>query len=474
MEPGVDSQVYPPPEVAARILIVDDDPSVLQAVRGVIEQMGHETQEASDGAQAIAALQSQTFDLVVTDLRMPNQDGFAVVRRARELPARTPAVVLTASASIADCVEAMQAGAFNFLVKPLDRDELRRVVSSALAAARPLGKPSEDQPAGAGQPQAALIGSSPALRRCLDFVENVAPTDATVLLLGESGTGKEVVARLIHAFSPRASGAFVAVDCAALPEALAESELFGHARGAFSSNTEAQPGRFVEADGGTLLLDDVTALPFVVQGKLLRVLQDRAVKPMGDARIRQVNARVLAATNQDPEALVREGKFRADLFFRLNVVPITLPALRERTEDIPRLAEHFLALACRRTGKNVQFSEAALVTLQLYDWPGNVRELENMVERLVIMSPTDSIAVGDLPSQVRTPSARLAAVAAAATGTPGDHIDLAATLSRIEATLIARAMKAANGNKTRAAEALGLNRTTLIDKLKRVGSEQQD
>jgi DNA-binding NtrC family response regulator len=471
MGPDVERHTPPLAEVAARILIVDDEPPVLQAVRGVIEQMGHQIREANDGAQAIAALESETFDLVVTDLRMPNQDGFAVVRRARELPARTPAVVLTASASIADCVEAMQAGAFNFLVKPLNRDELRKVVSSALSAARPQVLSAEESPARAGQPQAALIGESPLLRHCLDIVDNVAPTDATVLLLGESGTGKEVVARLIHAFSSRAAGPFVAVDCAALPETLAESELFGQAR---AGSSEGQPGRFVEADGGTLLLDDVTALPFAVQGKLLRVLQDRAVKPMGDARIRQVNTRVLAASNQDPEALVREGKFRADLFFRLNVVPITLPALRERTEDVPRLAEHFLAQACRHTGKNVKFSEAALVTLQLYDWPGNVRELENMVERLVILSASDTVAVAHLPDQVRTPSARLAAVAAAATGTPGDHIDLAGTLSRIEATLIARAMKAANGNKTRAAEALGLNRTTLIDKLKRVGTDPPD
>ena len=468
MGPDVETHTAPLAEAAARILIVDDELPVLQAVRGVIEQMGHQAREANDGAQAIAALESESFDLVVTDLRMPNQDGFAVVRRARELPAHTPAVVLTASASIADCVEAMQAGAFNFLVKPLDRDELRKVVSNALSAARPHSHSADEAQPGAGQPQAALIGESPVLRRCLDIVESVAPTDATVLLLGESGTGKEVVARLIHAFSSRAAGPFVAVDCAALPEALAESELFGQAK---TGGSEGQPGRFVEADGGTLLLDDVTALPFAVQGKLLRVLQDRAVKPMGDARIRQVNTRVLAATNQDPEVLVREGKFRADLFFRLNVVPITLPGLRERTEDVPRLAEHFLALACRHTGKNVKFSEAALVTLQLYDWPGNVRELENMVERLVILSPSDTIGVADLPDQVRTPSARLAAVAAAATGTPGDHIDLAATLSRIEATLIARAMKAANGNKTRAAEALGLNRTTLIDKLKRVGTD---
>ncbi|MGB8298160.1 MAG: sigma-54 dependent transcriptional regulator [Polyangia bacterium] len=471
MGPDVETHTAPLAEAAARILIVDDELPVLQAVRGVIEQMGHQAREANDGAQAIAALESEAFDLVVTDLRMPNQDGFAVVRRARELPAHTPAVVLTASASIADCVEAMQAGAFNFLVKPLDRDELRKVVSSALLAARPHSHSADEAQPGAGQPQAALIGESPVLRRCLDIVDNVAPTDATVLLLGESGTGKEVVARLIHAFSSRAAGPFVAVDCAALPEALAESELFGQAK---TGASEGQPGRFVEADGGTLLLDDVTALPFAVQGKLLRVLQDRAVKPMGDARIRQVNTRVLAATNQDPEALVREGKFRADLFFRLNVVPITLPALRERTEDVPRLAEHFLALACRHTGKNVKFSEAALVTLQLYDWPGNVRELENTIERLVILSASDTIGVVDLPDQVRTPSARLAAVAAAATGTPGDHIDLAATLSRIEATLIARAMKAANGNKTRAAEALGLNRTTLIDKLKRVGTDPPD
>ena len=461
-----------PVDSPARILIVDDEPPVLQALRGVIEEMGHRVQEAQDGSQAIAALETQSFDLLVTDLRMPHQDGFAVLRRARELPSHVPAVVLTASASIADCVAAMRAGAFNFLVKPMNREELRSVVASALEASRLKLGPGDGLVEGAGQPQAALIGESAALRRCLDLVNNVAPTDATVLLLGESGTGKEVVARLIHSFSPRAGGPFVVVDCAALPEALADSELFGHARGTVPGASEAQVGRFVEADGGTLLLDDVTALPLSVQGKLLRLLQDRTVKPVGDTRIRPINTRVLAATNQDPQALVREGRFRADLYFRLNVVPITVPPLRERTEDIPRLAEHFLIQACRHSGKTVRFSEAALVTLQLYDWPGNVRELENMVERLVIMSASDLIEVNHLPQHVRTPSASLAA--SVATGTTGDHIDLSATLSRIEATLIARAMKAANGNKTRAAEALGLNRTTLIDKLKRVGNEPSD
>jgi len=252
MGPDVERHTSPPAEVAARILIVDDEPPVLQAVRGVIEQMGHQAREANDGAQAIAALESEVFDLVVTDLRMPNQDGFAVVRRARELPAHTPAVVLTASASIADCVEAMQAGAFNFLVKPLNRDELRKVVSSALSAARLQAISAEESPPGAGQPQAALIGESPLLRHCLDIVDNVAPTDATVLLLGESGTGKEVVARLIHDFSSRAAGPFVAVDCAALPEALAESELFGQARGGSSAG---QPGSFAPLGGGILLFN---------------------------------------------------------------------------------------------------------------------------------------------------------------------------------------------------------------------------
>jgi DNA-binding NtrC family response regulator len=472
MGPEVQSATHALADSAAHILIVDDEAPVLHAVRGVIEEMGHRAQEAHDGSQAIAALESESFDLVVTDLRMPNQDGFAVVRRARELPAHTPAVVLTASASIADCVEAMRAGAYNFLVKPLNRDELRQVVKSALCASRLQVRPGEDPVEGAGQPQAALIGESTALRQCLELVNNVAPTDATVLLLGESGTGKEVVARLIHAFSPRAGGSFVVVDCAALPEALADSELFGHAKGAVAGASEAQIGRFAEADGGTLLLDDVTALPMSVQGKLLRLLQDRMVKPVGDTRVRLVNTRVLAATNQDPQALVREGRFRADLYFRLNVVPITVPPLRDRTEDVPRLAEHFLAQACRHSGKNVRFSEAALVALQLYEWPGNVRELENMVERLVIMSAYEVIEVKHLPQHVLTPSASLAATVA--TGTTGDHIDLSATLSRIEATLIARAMKAANGNKTRAAEALGLNRTTLIDKLKRASNEPSD
>jgi transcriptional regulator with PAS, ATPase and Fis domain len=297
----------------------------------------------------------------------------------------------------------------------------------------------------------------------------VAGTDATVLLLGESGTGKEVVARLLHAFSPRVGNAFVAVNCGAIPDGLVESELFGHAKGAFTGATDARAGKFLEADGGTLFLDEISELPLGLQVKLLRVLQDRIITPVGESKTRQVDTRVVAASNSDLQALVKEGKFRSDLFFRLNVVPITLPALRERAEDVPPLCQHFLASANRRTKRNVTLSEAAMVALQLYDWPGNVRELENLVERLVILNRTDVIGVDDLPRNLRTPATDLAA--AVASDAPADGIDLPATLARIEVVLIERAMRAANGNKTRAAELLGLSRTTLFDKLKRAGIE---
>ncbi len=303
----------------------------------------------------------------------------------------------------------------------------------------------------------------------MEIVTHVAGTDATVLLLGESGTGKEVVARLLHAFSPRVGNAFVAVNCGAIPDGLVESELFGHAKGAFTGATDARAGKFLEADGGTLFLDEISELPLGLQVKLLRVLQDRIITPVGESKTRQVDTRVVAASNSDLQALVKEGKFRSDLFFRLNVVPITLPALRERAEDVPPLCQHFLASANRRTKRNVTLSEAAMVALQLYDWPGNVRELENLVERLVILNRTDVIGVDDLPRNLRTPATDLAA--AVASDAPADGIDLPATLARIEVVLIERAMRAANGNKTRAAELLGLSRTTLFDKLKRAGIE---
>jgi DNA-binding NtrC family response regulator len=454
----------------ARVLVVDDETEVRSVVKRALERMGHRVTEASDGQEAIKTLDGGSFDLVVSDLRMPRADGFAVLRKAQEPAVRTPVVILTASTLISECVEAMRFGAFNFLVKPCNGDELKSVVEAALAQVRPSPRTSATRSNDLAEPQAILVGDSAALKGVIEIVSQVAPTDATVLLLGESGTGKEVVSRLIHAFSSRLGNPFVALNCGAIPEGLVESELFGHARGSFTGATEARAGKFVEADNGTLFLDEVSELPLSLQVKLLRVLQDRTVTPVGESKSKLVNTRVVAASNQDLEALVKEGKFRNDLFFRLNVVPILLPALRERAEDVLPLDNHFLASANRRSHKNITLSEPALLAMQLYSWPGNVRELENLIERMVILNRTGVIGIEDLPASVRSSSADLAA--ASTTSTSTEAIDLVATLARIEAALIDRAMRTSGGNKTRAAELLGLSRTTLLDKLKRAGGDQ--
>ena len=442
---------------------MDDEPAIRLALGKALERLGHRVSACGDGAEAIAALDRSAFELVMTDLRMPIADGLAVLRKVRAGAAATPVIILTAHAAISDCVEAMREGAFNFLVKPYHLTELEAVVAEALASVRPAAAPAALT--GISQPQAALIGESPALAAVLDLVARVAPTDATVLLSGESGTGKEVVARLLHGFSNRGGRPFVAVNCGALPEGLVESELFGHTRGAFTGATESRPGRFVEADGGTLFLDEIGELPLPAQVKMLRVLQDRTVTPVGDTRVRTVSTRVVAATNQDLEARVKEGLFRPDLFYRLNVVPIALPALRERRTDVPILVRHFLGVSNRRLGRQVEISEAALACLSLHDWPGNVRQLENLIERLVILDRTGSIATEDLPAAFVTPERALAGEAAEALA--HGAIDLGKTLAQIESMLIATALRLEEGNKSRAAERLGLNRTTLIDKLKR-------
>jgi two-component system response regulator AtoC len=449
------------------LLIVDDEPAVRLLLRQALERGGHRVTECGDGAEAAGVLEGSVFDLVITDLTMPIADGLAVLRKARAVAPGMPVIVLTGRAAIADCVAAMREGAFNFLVKPFHPTELAEVVAEALRGHRApmVARPAGPQAVSAGHAQAALIGESAALRRVLDVVEQVAASEATVLLLGESGTGKEVVARLLHSFSPRVGGPFVAVNCGAIPEGLLESELFGHAKGAFTGATEARPGKFVEADGGTLFLDEVGELPLGSQVKLLRVLQDRTVAPVGDPRSRTVQTRVVAATNNDLEARVKEGRFRADLFYRLNVVPIVLPALRERASDVPLLARHFLASANRRAGKRVVLSEGALAAMALAPWPGNVRELENLIERLVILDRRGVVQSEDLPATSVGTAGGLAGAAAQALA--AGPIDLPSTMAKIEAVLIDAALRAADGNKSRAAELLGLSRTTLLDKLKR-------
>jgi two-component system, NtrC family, response regulator AtoC len=449
------------------VLVVDDDSGVRVTLRGMLARRGFNVIEAADGAAAIARLNTGPVDVVITDLVMPQANGFEVLRRARECQPRTPVIMLTAEGSIRDCVAAIQAGAFNFLTKPFQASDVEEQVRAALNSRDSMPRPrrSTDD---LSRPQVALIGQSKLLRDVIDSVERLAGNTSTVLISGESGTGKEVVARLLHSSSQRAGRPFIAVNCGAIPESLIESELFGHAKGSFTGATEARAGKFLQAEGGTLFLDEISELQLALQVKLLRVLQEREVTPVGEANARRVDVRIIAATNRDLETMVKEGTFRKDLFYRLDVIPLKLPALRDRYEDIPILANYFLEANNRRLGRKVALSDEALSFMQLYEWPGNVREMENLIERLVVLCKGDVIGGSDLPARVRAVGGGPGLGDASAALSHG-AIDLPATMDGIERTLLEQALRQAGGNKTRAAALLGLSRTTLIDKLKRFG-----
>jgi DNA-binding NtrC family response regulator len=457
------------------VMVVDDDAAVRRSVRKILKGMGLEVVEAGGGTEAIARIGEGGYDMVITDLRMPDIDGFAVLARSREKHPAAPVIMLTAHGDVQECVAAMRAGAANFLTKPFHVDELEEIVRQALEAAsvpRPSPPPRRGAPPTprAQQTQMAIIGESPRLKALLETVERVASSDATVLLTGETGTGKEVIARLIHGTSARVGKPMVAVNCGAIPENLVESELFGHAKGSFTGASERRVGRFVQADGGTLFLDEVGELPLSAQVKLLRVLQQREVTPIGEAQPVSVDVRIVAATHRDLEAMVADGKFRDDLYYRLNVVPLDVPPLRQRREDVPLLARHFLDERCRRVARRLAFSAEALEALCRYHWPGNVRELENLIERLTVLTRGDEITVADLPPRVRSGDVPGGDGWPAAPPRLSDEgIDLVKTLEEIEDRLIAEALRRAAGNKSHAAKLLGLNRTTLVEKLKRKG-----
>ncbi len=448
------------------VLVADDDPGVRVTLRCLFERRGFGVIEAADGAEAIARLNARQVDVVITDLVMPKATGFDVLRRASECQPSTPVIMLTAEGSIRECVAAMQAGAFNFLTKPFQPADVEEQVRSALSLRESTSRSSR-LPVETSRPQVALIGESKVLREVLEGIERIAGSPSSVLITGESGTGKEVVARLLHGSSQRVGKPFIAVNCGAIPESLIESELFGHAKGAFTGASEARQGKFLQADGGTLFLDEISELKLGLQVKLLRVLQEREVTPVGEAAPRTIDVRIIAATNRDLEAMAKEGTFRQDLFFRLDVLPLKLPALRDRHEDIPILAAHFLEEINRRLGRKVTITHDALTLMQFYDWPGNVREMENLVERLVVMSKGDVISAGDLPARMQAD--RGPGLVEASVALTQGAIDLPTTMDGIERSLIEQALRQAEGNKTRAAVLLGVSRTTLIDKLKRLG-----
>ncbi len=448
--------------MSARVLVVDDDPGVRYTLREILESSNLQVAEAADGIEALERFEASPCPLVITDLRMPRMDGMELLRR---LSAQAPAprvVVITAHGSERQAVEAMKAGAYDYFRKPFDNDELLAVVSRAVEAVRLSAE--NERLAGELALARTMVFASAEMCQLAALVARVAPRDVTVLITGESGTGKERVAEAIVRASRRADRPFVRFNCAALTPELAEAELFGHVRGAFTGAVRARPGLFGEADGGSILLDEVGELAPSTQGKLLRVLQDGEVRPVGEERSRKVDVRVLAATHRDLRGRAAQGAFREDLFYRLNVVQLRVPPLRERPEDVPVLARHFLGRSADRFGVGPLHVPAVLFDrLAAYPWPGNVRELENALENLVALSENGELDLSLLPSSSSAPAQPEPAT-----------MQLKPRVEAYERGLVVEALRAARGNRSEAARLLGISRVTLHDKLKKHGLAKAD
>ena len=452
------------------ILLVEDKDALRTMLRTALEDQGHQVIEARDEAEAAARLQDSRIDLVLSDLRLTTGDGFGVLRAAKDIDPDLPVIVMTAYGSIQDAVQAMKEGALDFLAKPVDLDHLQLLVGRALAQRKLAAEHQllkEELAIRRGAP--AIIGEDPSVKRVAVALGRAAATDATVLLLGESGTGKELYARTLHARSPRVNGPFVAINCAAIPETLLETELFGHEKGAFTGATARKPGRFELAHRGTLFLDEIGDLPLPLQAKILRVLEDKRFERVGGTQSLQVDVRVVAATNRQLKAAVAARQFREDLYFRLSVFPIDIPPLRERGGDIEILARHFIERFSRDVKKRpMQLADAALAELLRYRWPGNVRELQNCIERAVILADGDTIYPRHLNlSFTDTAGDELAA-------DPWAGVDLGGTLAdatrrvltEVERRKILAALTEAAGQKPKAADQLGVSYKTLLQKMK--------
>ncbi len=445
---------------APRILILDDDVPLVDALTRHFRRRGYELTQTYLVADAVQAIEKSLrdalpFDAVITDLQLPDGDGRTIVRLARQMLPRCPVVMMTGSRSISGTVDAIRLGAVTVLEKPVAAETLENELRQAMASRADLEKGVD----AAGE--AGIIGRSPAIRAVLEVLFLAAPTDATVLIEGETGTGKELVAKALHRLSRRARGPFVAVNCAALPETLVESELFGHAKGAFTGADKPRAGRFREADGGTLFLDEIGEMPLALQAKLLRVIQEGEVHPLGVDKPQSIDVRLVAATNRNLGELASAGKFRSDLYYRLNVVPLELPPLRDRREDLAALAGHFLR------GTDRKFSAEATASLERYPWPGNVREMENVIARLKVLKPEGDFQLADLPQAIRG-AQPLPAIPQNAASSAAAGVDLYAALGELEDRLIREALERSGGNRNQAAQSLGLNRTTLVEKLRKM------
>ena len=449
------------------VLIIDDEPAHRLMVRVVLGDAGFKVLEADNGPAGLATVRTRHVDVVLLDMRMPGMNGQEVLQKLREGENCPPVIMLTAFGNVGNAVEAMKAGAWDYLTKPTDNDELLAVVQKAAEHVR-LARENRDLKKQIGQlRETRLIGDSPAMRKVTDLVEQVGPSEANVLILGESGTGKELVAQLLHEHSLRKDGPLVKVNCAALPETLLESELFGYVRGAFTGATQDKPGRFQLAAGGTLFLDEIGELPMTLQAKILRALQERIVEPLGSVTPVSVDVRFIAATNRDLPAMIAAGQFREDLYYRLNVLEIRIPPLRERAEDIPLLVDYLLAKLCRKNNRPVRtVSREFLDALSRHEWRGNVRELENVLERSLILCRGDMLDVRDLPEHLLSPAR--SAPAMTGTDSPG-ALPPENPLEAAERRALEETLRRHAGHRERTAEALGISRRTLQYRLKKYG-----
>ncbi|MCC6993181.1 MAG: sigma-54-dependent Fis family transcriptional regulator [Deltaproteobacteria bacterium] len=444
-----------------RVLIVDDDPAMCELVEAGLTKRQFQVTSRTRAEDALELAAHQDFDVIVTDLQMAGMSGLELCQRILGTQPDIPVVLLTAHGSMETAIGAIRAGAYDFLAKPVDLELLSLTVTRAVAHRSLRAEIKRLRQAIASESPGDLLGPSSAMRRISDLINRVAGSDASVLVTGESGTGKELVARAIHERGPRKDGPFVAINCAAVHANLLESELFGHVRGAFTDAKVGRTGLFVEASGGTLFLDEIGELPLEMQPKLLRALQERKVRPVGGNTEVSFDARLVAATNRDLETEVFEKRFREDLFYRINVVHLAVPPLRERAGDVLVLAQHFMARCAARNGKKVEgISPPAAEKLLGYHWPGNVRELENCIERAVALTRFDHLTVEDLPEKVRAYRAEQLVIA---TDDPTELV----TLDELERRYIHRVLAMVNGNKSRAAKILGLDRRTLYRKLER-------
>lgn len=444
----------------AKILVVDDERDICKALSILLSKEGYSVKEAYNGEEALELVKREAFDLIMTDIKMEKMDGFALLREAQKISPETPVIMMTAFASVGSAVEAMRAGAADYITKPFINDEIRltvkRIIEGKKLELENLILRQELSQRKAAFPD--IIGSSEPMQRVFAVMEKVIPSKTNILITGESGTGKGLVAQAIHESGPRKDKPFISINCGAIPENLLESELFGHKKGAFTSAVEDKKGLITMANGGTLFLDEIGELPAALQVKLLHVIQSRELTPVGDTRPVTVDVRIIAATNADLIQRVKEGRFREDLYYRINVIEIRMPSLRERKDDIPVLIKHYLEVFSKESGKNIRDVDyEAMQALLAYDWPGNVRELRNTIERAVVLAEGDIITIHDLPDKIRTID-----IEGVQTST------LRQALDGFEREYIRRSLAENKGNKEATAVKLGIDLATLYRKLKKL------